>query len=68
MPKRIRMDHPWYELRGAHVRVSRSVRDCDMSEHADWQGAIQAGDTYAWMSHGLNVCAQHFSTEDVENG
>jgi hypothetical protein len=38
-----------------------------MSEHADWQGAIRAGDTYAWMSHGLNVCAEHFSTEDIEN-
>jgi hypothetical protein len=40
-----------------------------MQDHdGDWRGAIQAGDVYAWMSHGLNVCAQHFDAEDVVDG
>ena len=40
-----------------------------MAEHQDgWRGAIQPGDIYAWMSHGLNVCARHFDTEDVVDG
>ena len=69
MSKRIRADHEWFELRGAHVRVSRTTRDCDMAEHTEgWQNAIQPGCTYAWMSHGLNVCNQHFLMEDVVNG
>lgn len=69
MGRRIRGDHDWYELRGAHVRVSRTTRDCDMAEHRDnWRDAIKPGDLYAWMSHGLNVCAQHFSLEDVVDG
>ena len=68
MRRRIRPDHEWYELRGARVRVARATHDCDMSEHTDgWRGAIQPGDTYAWMSHGLNVCARHFDLEDVTN-
>ncbi len=67
--KRIRPDHEWYELRGARVRISRDVRDCDMADHdGDWRGAIREGDTYAWMSHGLNVCIQHFDTGDVVDG
>lgn len=67
--KRIRADHEWYELRGARVRISRDIKDCDMGEHRDgWQGAIQPGDTYAWMSHGLNVCALHFEREDIVDG
>lgn len=67
--KRIRADHEWYELRGARVRVSREVRDCDMGEHVDgWKGAIQPGDIYAWMSHGLNVCAHHFDAGDIVDG
>lgn len=66
--KRIRADHEWYELRGARVRVSREVRDCDMGFCKNWRGAIQPGDMYAWMSHGLNVCAQHFDTGDVVDG
>lgn len=60
------MDHEWYELRNARVRTARKVRDCDVLRHAEgWQGAIQPGDTYAWMSHGLSVCSQHFDLEDV---
>jgi hypothetical protein len=40
-----------------------------MAEHRDnWRDAIKPGDLYAWMSHGLNVCAQHFSLEDVVDG
>ena len=68
--KRIRVDHEWYELRGARIRVSREVRDCDMAEHTgrDWQAAIQPGDIYAWMSHGLNVCSKHFTPEDITDG
>jgi len=66
MARVIKKDCEWYELRGAEVRVARHTRDCDMAEHKDgWQGAIQRGDTYAWMSHGLAVCRQHFSDEDV---
>lgn len=69
MGKRIRADHEWFELRGAHVRVSRTTRDCDMAEHTnDWRDAIKPGHRYAWMSHGLNVCALHFSPEDVTDG
>lgn len=67
--KRIRTNHDWYELRGARVRIAREARDCDMQDHdGDWRGAIREGDTYAWMSHGLNVCAQHFTAEDIVNG
>ena len=66
MSKRLRADHDIYEFRGGHVRVSRTTRDCDMAEHKDgWQGAIQPGCTYVWLSHGLNVCNQHFAMEDV---
>jgi hypothetical protein len=65
--KRIRANHEWYELRGARVRVSREVRDCDMQDCQDWRGAIQPGDTYAWMSHGLNVCSAHFADGDVQD-
>jgi hypothetical protein len=40
-----------------------------MQDHeGEWRGAIQPGDTYAWMSHGLNVCAHHFDAEDVVDG
>lgn len=69
MAKRIKNTVDWYELRGAHVRVARQSRDCDMAEHKEgWRGAIRPGDTYAWMSHGLNVCKLHYSPEDIVNG
>lgn len=67
MPKRIRPDHPWYELAGQRVQVARAPRDCHMAEHkTGWQHAIQKGDAYVYLRHAhLNCCALHFAPEDV---
>ena len=69
MKKRIRVDHPWYEIAVAQVHKARAPRDCHMAEHKDgWEGAIQKGDTYIYLRHAhLNCCALHFDEADVED-
>ena len=71
--RRIRADHEAYEMRKAVVREARKPYLCDhfkcesfpkMWDRATWK--IQRGDQYAYLSHGLKICARHYLPTDVE--
>ena len=73
--RRIRSDHPNYELRNAAVRVARKERPCDEFNCPRQKGrrllrgmdAILRGDSYAYISTGIASCDLHWSPEDVVN-
>lgn len=74
MQRRIRDDHPNYELRDARVRVARKTYYCawcvvrrvnGMAVESMPKG-IYSGDTYARTSETrLPVCAAHFTSDDI---
>ena len=63
MPKRIRRDHPNYELRHARVRVARTPKDyCILCK----DGCVMATERYALTSSTrLVVCCMHFDSTDI---
>ena len=68
MPKRIRRDHPNYELRHARVRVARKEYECVWCElttaPVPWLEGVRipVGATYARISETrLPVCSEHFT-------
>jgi hypothetical protein len=66
MPRRIREDHPNYELRGAEVRKARLRRPCDSIVCARNKVWIEEGQDYAYVSTGLAFCDYtHWGPEDV---
>lgn len=73
--RRIRDDHPNYELRDARVRVARKTYECAWC-WAQWRegpnlvtrtvASIHRGDTYARISETrLPVCQAHFTSDDI---
>jgi hypothetical protein len=63
MPKRIRRDHPNFELRHARVRVARKNYDCVYCSEPE---AVKVGEWYARISEVRTaVCAWHFLPSDI---
>jgi len=71
MPKRIRRDHPNYELRHARVRVARDEYECvwcvtPLDGGGYLTEVIPIGATYARISETrLPVCSAHFTLTDI---
>jgi hypothetical protein len=69
--RRIRADHPNYELRHARVRVARKEYECALCvTHLHGGGTlteiIQCGEVYARISETrLPVCGIHFTEDDI---
>jgi hypothetical protein len=66
--RRIRNDHPNYELRNARVRVARKEYECAWcySSARDAFAPILSGETYARISETrLPVCSAHFDESDI---
>lgn len=74
--RRIRADVPEYEMRNAVVRVATKPYFCDhfgCEPRTGWgsvsakpeERRIQPGDQYAYLSHGLKICARHYEASDV---
>jgi hypothetical protein len=61
-----------FEMRHAVIRTARKARMCDsfccetritVPDKATWR--IQRGDQYAYLSHGIAICARHYLPTDV---
>ena len=63
--RRIREDHPDFELRRAVVRVARKNYPCDDHMCAYVGEQVYRGDLYAFVSTGLRFCDTHFTPDDV---
>lgn len=60
--RRIREDHPDFELKRAKVYKARKRRPCDVY---DCRRYVEQGENYALISTGIARCSDHFLPTDV---
>ena len=60
--RRIRADHPEFELRNALVYTARKDRPCDIHGCG---ATIRAGLTYALINTGVAACNRHWEPADI---